>query len=64
MSTDITYNVLRKQNRMEIMNVFIKTLWFVVDTATLNSEKEKKLEGRDLFPFDTKTTVWFSFNYK
>jgi hypothetical protein len=27
---------------MKIMNVFIKTLWFVVHTATLNKQKEKK----------------------
>jgi len=42
MSTDITYSVLRKENMDEKINVFIKTLWFMVDTATLNKEKGKK----------------------
>jgi hypothetical protein len=47
------------------MNVFIKTLWFMVDTTTLNKEKgEKNWEGRDLIPFYIKTIVWFSFNSK
>jgi hypothetical protein len=27
---------------MKIMNVFITTLWFMVDTATFNKEKGKK----------------------
>jgi hypothetical protein len=48
--------VLRKQNIDENIEqqVFIKTRWFLIATATLNKEKEKKLY--------IKTIMWFSFN--